>query len=269
MKAAYIESTGPAENIRFGDLPDPQIDAYDVLVKVTAVCVDPIDTYIRSGLYKIDMPLPFIIGRDMTGIVEAVGASVTKFKQGDRVWANNQGYGGRQGTFAELLSVHEQFLYRLPTNIDDKDAVSLFHSALTAIVGLYRKVNLMRGESIFINGGSGSVGTAVLQIAKANGARVAVTAGNEEKKRNCKELGADLVINYKSENIAECLQKFAPNGVDVYWDATKTADVEQALPVMAQRGRMAIMAGATHRCTLPIGELYRRNCTLYGFTITH
>src|SRR4051812_41670296 len=124
MKAAYIERVGPPENIRFGELPTPTVGPSDVLVKTTAVCVDPVDTLIRSGRLPEELPFPFIVGRDMVGVVEAIGPAVTRFARGDRVWCNNQGHHGRQGTFAEYLSVHENLLYPLPQGADGKEVAA-------------------------------------------------------------------------------------------------------------------------------------------------
>ena len=122
MKAAYIVKVGPPEDIRYGDLPVPALGNGDVLVKVSAVCVNPVDTYIRSGQFPMDLPFPFIVGRDMAGVVQGVGPAVTLFQPGDRVWCNNQGYHGRQGTFAEYVAVEEGLLYPLPAGVDDKGA---------------------------------------------------------------------------------------------------------------------------------------------------
>src|SRR5256714_4104622 len=268
MKAAYIEQLGPPANIRYGELPPPMVRERDVLVKVAAVTVDPIDTYIRGGAYKTPLPLPFIVGRDLTGVVAEIGPEVTRFKPGDHVWANNQGYDGRQGTFAEYVSVDERLLYPLPPGADLHEAVAVLHSALTAVIGLFAKARVQEGETIFVNGGSGNVGTAGLQLAKANGGRGIVTAGNEGKIGWGHEHGGELVINYKTQDIEQTIRGFASTGVDIYWDATKAPEVERALSVMARRGRLIVMAGLTHRCTLPVGPFYTSNCTLYGFTVT-
>jgi NADPH:quinone reductase-like Zn-dependent oxidoreductase len=163
MRAAYIDAVGPPENIRFGELPTPAVGPSDVLVKTTAVCVDPVDSLIRSGQLPERMSFPFIVGRDMAGVVQAVGPSVTRFAPGDRVWCNNQGYDGRQGTFAEFLAVREDLLYPLPPGVEDKQAVAFVHSALTACIGL-QEAELRAGESVFINGGAGNVGSAVLVL---------------------------------------------------------------------------------------------------------
>jgi NADPH:quinone reductase len=133
---------------------------------------------------------------------------------------------------------------------------------------LVDKARLTAGERLFVNGGSGSVGTAVLQVAKALGAKVAVTAGSDDKKARLKQFGADLVIDYHQENVFEAVREFAPKGVDVFWEATREMDMEQAINVVAEHGRIVVMAGGERQCTLPVGPFYRRNCTLYGFTIT-
>lgn len=268
MKAAYIEETGGPDVIQIGDLPMPAVGANDVLVKVKFVAVDPIDTYIRRGTYKLDLPVPFVIGRDMVGAVAEIGCAVTNFKAGDQVWCNNQGYAGRQGTFAEFISVNSQFLYHLPFGADPAKTVAVLHSALTAIVGLYFKAELQSGQTIFINGGSGNVGTIATQLAKALGAKVAVTAGSAEKAKWCKENGADLVIDYKKEDVSKALRTFAPSGVNVYWDLSPKPDMQKALDVIARRGRVLLSSGLMQQTGFKVGDFYTHNVTAYGFTIT-
>ncbi len=261
MKAAFIAKCGPAEAIRYGDLPDPVPQAGEVLVQVEAVAVNPVDTYLRSGAFPMALPFPFVIGRDLVGTVRGAGPRVRQFRAGDRVWSNCQGIHGRQGTFAELATVPEEQLYPLPARLDSVATVAVLHSALTAVIGLFDLVRLRAGDTIFINGGSGNVGTAVLQLARAGGARVAVTAGSAEKARWCADQGADLVIDYRRENVTEGLRAFAPGGVDLYWDASPQFDLDAALAVLACRGRVVVMAGLQHRCPFPVGPFYTRNAT--------
>jgi NADPH2:quinone reductase len=267
MKAAYIDQPGPAQTIHYGDLPLPAVGQRDVLVQVLAVTVNAVDTYIVSGQFQTPLPCPFIIGRDVAGIVAAVGEAVRRFRPGERVWANNQGYGGRQGTFAEYCSIDEDLLYHLPDQADLYETITVFHSGLTAAVGL-AKVQLQFGETVFINGGDGNVGTAILQIARAMGARVIVTSADERKAAWCRQLGADRIINYKTQDVHKVLQEAVPQGVNVYWDTTAHFDAARALAVSARRGRLVVMAGLTQQTTLPVGPFYTRNCTLYGFTVT-
>src|SRR5258708_18206245 len=114
MKAAFIETTGSPDVIRYGDLPRRTAQAGEVLVRVAAVAVNPIDLYIRSGLVQMQLPKPFVIGCDLAGTVEQVGPQAVRFKKGDRVWGSNQGQLGRQGTFAEYAAVEGNWLYPTP-----------------------------------------------------------------------------------------------------------------------------------------------------------
>jgi len=269
MKAAFIETPGPPESIRYGDLEEPMPRNDQVLVKVVAVTVNPIDTYIRSGAYPIPLPRPFIIGRDLVAIVEAVGRGVTRFAPGQRVWCNNQGYGGRQGTFAEFVAVDEGLLYPLPDGVNEHEAVAVVHSALTACIGLVREAAIQAGETLLINGGSGNVGSAALQVAHYFGARVIVTAGSTEKIRRCLELGADRAVNYKTEDVAAAIRDFAPQGVDVYWDTTREPDFERSVPLLKHRGRIILMAGLNAHPPFPVGAFYTKDCSMHGFAITN
>jgi NADPH2:quinone reductase len=269
MKAAYVEKLGPPENIQFGELSEPVIRSSHVLVKVAAVVVNPIDTYIRRGAYPSRIEFPFIIGRDMVGTVESVGSSVQRFRPGDRVWCNNQGYHGRQGTFAEYLAIDEEFLYPLPRAVEEKEAVAVLHSATTASIGLLREARLRSGETIFINGGAGNVGSAVLQIAASLGARIIVTAGSEDDLAYCRSLGAIRAVNYKIEDVAKAISEFAGDGIDVYWDTTSKPDFERAVPLLAHRGRIILMAGLDALPVFPVGAFYTKDCSMHGFAITN
>ena len=124
MKAAFIERTGPAHEIRYGDLPDPVPGPREALVRVRACAVNPIDTYIRGGTVAMPLTFPFIVGCDLAGEVVAVGSSVDGLRPGMRVWGSNQGVLGRQGTFAELAAVDERWLYPTPDALTDRDAAA-------------------------------------------------------------------------------------------------------------------------------------------------
>src|SRR5438067_2182309 len=138
MKAAYIETTGTPDMIRFGDLPKPTPKSGEVLVRVGAVSVNPIDLYIRAGTVAMPLPKPFIIGCDLAGTVEAVGPGATRFKVGDRVWGSNQGLLGRQGAFAEYAAVDEHWLYLTPSNVTDEQAAACALVGITAHLRLFR-----------------------------------------------------------------------------------------------------------------------------------
>ena len=153
MKAAYINEFGSADNIVYGDLPDPELGPNQVRVRTTTVDVNPIDTYIRGGLVP-ELSLPFVLGCDLAGVVEQVGPEAHRFKVGDRVWGSNQGLLGRQGTFSELCAVDEQWLYPTPDGVEDKMVVATSLVGITAHLGLFRDARLQSGESVYVNGGS-------------------------------------------------------------------------------------------------------------------
>jgi NADPH2:quinone reductase len=267
MNAAYIEETGGPENLKFGDLPDPTPTAGEVLVRVGAVSVNPIDTYVRGGMVETELPMPFIVGSDLAGTVEAVGEGVTQWKTGDRVWGANQGGHGRQGTAAELACVGADWLHAIPEGVSDEDAAAVALVGITAHIGLVLRAQVVAGETVFVNGGAGGVGSMVVQIAKALGARVIATAGSDERVAKAKAFGADEGINYKTEDVAARVLEWAPDGVDVLWETRRETDFDWAIGLLAKRGRMVVMAGRDARPMLPVGPLYVKDCSVYGFAM--
>jgi NADPH:quinone reductase len=267
MKAAYINQPGPPESIVVGELPKPQPSGSQVLVKVAATAVNPIDTYIRSGTVKMDIPLPFIVGCDLAGTVEALGPDAKRFRVGDRVWASNQGVLGRQGTFAEFAAVDEAWLHPTPAGVSDETAAACALVSLTAGLGMVRDAALKPGEILFVNGGTGGVGSMVAQMAKAIGARVVTTAGTDEKVAECRSLGADLAINYKTEDVPARVREFAPGGINVWWESLLEPDFDRAIGLLAPRGRMVLIAGRAARPQFPVGPFYVKSCKLYGLAM--
>ncbi|NIL96901.1 MAG: zinc-binding dehydrogenase [Planctomycetales bacterium] len=267
MKAAYLEETGPPEVIHYGDLPKPQPQAGQLLVKVAAVSVNPIDTYIRGGADFFKLPLPYIVGCDLAGTVEAVGPAVTRFKVGDRVWGSNQGLLGRQGTFAQYAAVDPSWLYPTPENVRDEEAAAIALVGITAHLGLFDRAKLRAGELLFINGGSGGVGSTVIQMAKIVGAQVITTAGSDAKVAICRALGADHAINYKTTDVAAAVRRVAPQGVDVYWETVRQPDLLRAVEMLAPAGRLILMAGRDAEPKFPVGPFYVKGCSMHGFVM--
>ena len=267
MKAAYINRTGPPESIIYGDLPTVKPGPADCVVKVGAVAVNPIDTYVRGGLVPMPLTFPFVIGCDLAGTVVEVGAEVDRFKPGDRVWGSNQGLLGRRGTFSEFVTVDENWLYATPRNVADEQAAAVALVGITAHLGLVRDARLQKGESIFVNGGSGGVGSMVVQMAHALGARVIATAGSDARTDLCRMFGADIVINYKTSDVSAELKKVAPTGVNVWWETVREPNFEVAVANLAARGRMIVMAGRDARPPFPVGPFYVKGCSLHGFVM--
>ncbi|MBP89312.1 MAG: quinone oxidoreductase [Planctomycetaceae bacterium] len=267
MKAAFIHETGPAANIIHGELPTPKPTGAEVLVKTGAVALNPVDTYIRNGANYWELPKPFVIGCDLAGTVDAVGPDVTRFKVGDRVWCTNQGLMGRQGTFAEYCAVDECWLYPTPDDVADETAAACALVGVTAHLGLFREANLQAGESVFVHGGTGGVGSMVVQMAKAAGARVIATGGSDEKCARCEELGADAAVNYKTQDISEAIQAFSPGGVNVVWETLREPDFDALTSYLAERGRLILMAGRDARPEFPVGPFYVKGCSMHGLVM--
>ena len=265
MKAAYIEKTGSVDQITYGDLPKPKATGAQVLVQVKAVSVNPIDTYLRSGAISMELPKPFILGCDLAGVVDAVGPEVKRLKVGDRVWGSNQGLLGRQGTFAQFAAVDEQWLYPIPEDVSFEDAAAIALVGITAHLGLFRDAQLKMSEKLFVHGGSGGVGSCVVQMARAIGARVMTTAGNDDKVQICRKLGANVVVNYRTGNLEEALKRFGD--VDVWWENLREANLERAINHLALRGRIVVMAGREAKPAFPVGPFYTRDARLYGFAM--
>jgi NADPH2:quinone reductase len=267
MKAAFIRETGGPDKITYGDLPDPSPGAGQVLVKVKAVSVNPIDTYIRNGANYWELPKPYIIGADVAGEVAAIGPEAKRFKVGDRVWGSNQGLMGRQGTFAELAAIDEQWLYPTPDNVVDETVAASALVGITAHLGLVQNAQLQPGETIFVHGGTGGVGSMVVQMARIIGARVITTGGSDEKVAAARELGAEVAINYKTQNVAEQVKQAAPQGVNVFWETLREPNFDEIVPLLAERGRIVIMAGREARPAFPVGPFYVKGCSLMGFVM--
>ena len=265
MKAAYIEKTGSIDRITYGNLPKPKPRGAQVVVRVKAVSVNPIDTYIRSGAVAMELPNPFILGCDLAGVVDAVGPDAKRLKPGDRVWGSNQGLLGRQGTFSQFAAVDEQWLYPIPEGVSFEDAAAIALVGITAHLGLFRDARLKMGEKLFVYGGSGGVGSCVVQMARAVGASVMTTAGNDDKVAICHKLGANVAVNYRTGNVEEALGRFGD--VDVWWENLREPNFERAVRHLARRGRIIVMAGRDARPAFPIGPFYTRDARLYGFAM--
>ena len=267
MNAAFITECGPASNIQYGEIQRPEPGPNQVLVRTGAAALNPVDTYIRNGANYWELPNPFVVGCDVAGTVEAVGSDVTELSVGDRVWGTNQGLLGRQGTFAEYCAIDQEWLYKTPENVTDEDAAACSLVGVTAHLGLFRDAKINADDTIFVHGGSGGVGAMVLQMAKIAGARVITSAGSQEKAERCKELGADDVILYKEENETEAIARLAPEGVNVFWETLREPDLESIVEVMAERGRIVIMAGRDARPPFPVGPFYVKGLYMFGFVM--
>ncbi len=269
MKAAFITRTGDPDVIEYGDLPDPVAGPGEVLVRVEAVSVNPIDTYVRGGLVAMELDGPYVIGCDLVGIIEACGAGADRFSVGDRVWGSNQGLLGRAGTFSELAAVGEEWLYGAPEGVSSESLAAGALVGLTAHLGLFLHAGVQEGDLVFVNGGTGGVGAAVVQLAKSIGARVVATVGSAEKQEICRSLGADLVVDYHDADCDERISSFASaaGGLDVWFETLREPTPDRTVAMMAKRGRIVLMAGRGARPEFPVGDFYTRDLRMFGFAM--
>ena len=267
MQAACIDRVGGP--IRIAALPVPRPGPTDVLVRVAASGVNHVDLFVRSGAYRTHTPLPFVIGRDAVGSVVEVGAGVAAFAVGDRVWCNSLGHAGRQGALAEYAVVAADRLYRLPDAIDPEHAAVVLHTGATAHLGLARQARLQAGETLFVEGAGGGVGSAIVQMARFMGARIIATAARRDHDW-CRQCGADVLIDYHDDDRYEQARQAAPEGIDVWWDNSGHNDFAAVLPLMRLGGRAIVMSGLRGgAASLPVGPMYTRDVSLHGFAISN
>ena len=253
--------------ITCGDLPDPVPGPRQALVRVRACAVNPIDTYVRAGTVAMPLPFPFVVGCDLAGEVVAVGPEVDRLRPGMRVWGSNQGLLGRQGTFAELAAVDERWLYPTP-----RRRVRSRRRGRGAGVDHRPSrpgdtVPLQPGETIFVNGGIGGVGSAVVQIAKVLGARVIAHGRRGREAAAVARLRGRCRARLPAPPISSERARGRPGGVHVWWETQREPDFDRPSPMLAERGRMVIMAGREARPPFPVGPFYVKGCRLLGFVM--
>ncbi|CAM5337017.1 NADPH:quinone reductase [Streptomyces aurantiogriseus] len=268
MRAAYITELGPADGIRYGDLPEPRPGPTDVLVAVVCTTVNSVDTFVRSGVFRTPVPLPLAVGRDLVGTVVEAGPGAPGFRPGDLVWCNSLGHGGRQGAAAERAVVPADRLYHLPPGVDPEQAVAVFHPAATAYLALFTHARVRLGETVFVAGAAGNVGSALVTLAAEAGARVVATASAGDADY-VTELGAAATLDYRDPGLDKALRAACPGGIDVYVDSSGTNDLPLAVEQLAPRGRIVLFAGVAARPTLPVGPLYMKDASILGFVISH
>ncbi len=267
MQAAYIRRLGPPESIRYGPLPVPRPGPADVLVRVTATTVNPVDTFVRSGVFRTPVEFPFVISRDLVGTVAAAGPGATGFAVGDQVWSNSLGHNGRQGAAAGFAVVAADRLYHLPPGVAAADAVAVAHPAATGYLGLFTHGGLQAGQDVLVAGAAGNVGSALVVLAVAAGARVIATARPADF-GYCYSLGAAQVLDYQDPELARRVRAVSPGGIDVHLDTSGANDLERAVGMLAYRGRIVLLAGVLTRPVLPAGALYMKDGSVRGFAIS-
>ncbi|UST81889.1 zinc-dependent alcohol dehydrogenase family protein [Pseudomonas siliginis] len=237
MKAMILKSFGGPDSFELSDVPKPVPQAGQVLVRVHATSINPLDYQVRRGDYPDLVPLPAITGHDVSGVVEAIGPGVSAFAPGDEVWYTPQIFDG-QGSYAEYHVAAESIIARKPASLSHLEAASLSLVGGTVWEALTVRAMLRVGESILIHGGAGGVGHVAIQVAKAMGARVFTTV-REANAEFVRSLGADVVIDYTQEDYVEAIMReTAGHGVDVVFDTIGGDTLSRSADALAQLGRV-------------------------------
>ncbi|MGF9871213.1 NADP-dependent oxidoreductase [Bacillus tropicus] len=236
MKAMIIDKYGKVP-MRMAEVPTPEINEYEVLVEIHAASINPIDFKIRDGkvkmLLKYEMPL--ILGNDFSGVITKVGSKVTRFKVGDEIYARPRK--NKIGTFAEYIAIHEDDIALKPKNLSFEEAASIPLVGLTSYQALHDIMQLQKGQKILIHAGSGGVGTFAIQLAKIMGATVTTTA-SEAGANLVKSLGADEIINYKTEKFEDMLTNY-----DAVFDTIGGTTLEKSFNIIKSGGNVVSVSG--------------------------
>jgi len=242
MQSVLMTKVGAPEVLEYQEIETPEIKSNsELLVRLKAAGVNPIDTKLRQGLYPMDN-LPAVLGCDGSGIVEAVGSDVSKFKVGDEVYFYHGGIGPIQGNYAEFRTIEERFLARKPESLNFTEAAAAPLALITAWEALHDRAHIKTGQNVFINAGAGGVGHLAIQLAKIAGTNVCTTASTEEKADFVRSLGADMVINYKEQDFVEAIMNWTDGkGVDVVMDNVGGEWIEKSFSAIAHYGHFVTL----------------------------
>lgn len=264
MKAAVLEAFGPATNFIVQEVPIPKPKFKEVLVKVLATSINPLDYQVRRGDYKNELILPVITGHDVSGVIVELGQGVENFKVGDEVYYSPEIFNG-PGSYAQYHCAQESIMALKPKNISHIEAATLPLAAGTAWEMLVTRAQLTINQTILIHGGAGGVGIPTIQIAKAMGATVFTTA-REVHHDFLRELGADYVIDYTKENYIDRIHELTHNkGVDVIIDTIGGTTLTDSGKVLSQLGQVVTLVDISQPQNLI--EAWGKNAT-YHFVFT-
>jgi NADPH2:quinone reductase len=263
MKAIRVHEFGDPEVLRFEEVPTPQPGPSQVLVRMRAIGVNPVETYIRSGSYPQKPALPYTPGNDGAGVVEEVGADVNEFKPGDRVYIA----GSISGTYAEFALCETAQAHPLPTNASFAQGAAMGTPYATAYRGLFQRAQAKPGETVLIHGASGGVGTAAVQLARAHGLRVFGTVGSDEGCKLAREQGAHEVFDHRASNQFEHIMKAtAGRGVDVIVELLANVNLGKDLTILTKGGRVVIV-GSRGRVEIDPRDAMQRDADLRGMAM--
>ena len=256
MQAVALDNFGGPETLKIQNLPLPQIDAHEVLIKVAAAGVGAWDPYEREGRFVEIMgtkpTFPYVLGTDGAGTIKAVGKDVTRFKEGDRVYAGELA-NPKGGFYAQSVALKEDNVSLIPGRLTLEQAAVLPTDGLTALTGLERVLDLQPGESLMVFGASGGIGHLALQLAKRIGAKVFAIASGDDGLELVKKLGADAAVDGRSDDVLSAARKFAPEGIDAALVTAGGEKTNKVLSAIRKGGRIAYPHGVSPEPAAPDG----------------
>jgi NADPH:quinone reductase len=262
MKAIRVRELGGPEVLRLEEAADPQPGPGQVVVRIHAVGVNPVDTYIRSGNYPIKPALPYTPGSDAAGVVESAGEGVAKVRAGDRVYV----YRSLSGTYGEKALCVEAQVHRLPDNVSYVQGAAIGVPYVTAYRALHHKAQARPGETVLVHGASGGVGVAAVQMARAAGMTVVGTAGTEKGRELVLREGAHQVADHGAADVQQQLMKLSGGGgFDVILEMLANRNLEKDLEMLALRGRVAVI-GSRGTVEMNPRETMVRDAVICGMT---
>ena len=254
---------GEPEVMKLEEVPTPEPPGSQLLVRIVAAGVNPVDTYLRTGIHAHAPKLPYTPGKDGAGIVESVGPEATKFKPGDRVYTA----GSISGTYAEYSLCREEDLGRLPDNVSFEQGAGIWTPYATSYRALFQKARAKNGESVLIHGASGGVGIAATQWAKNAGLTVIGTAGSEEGKELVKRQGANAVFDHTDEDHFGDIHDFAGRkGVDVIIEMLANVNLERDFEALGMYGRIVVV-GSRGSLQFTPRQAMTKDVSIYGMSL--
>ncbi len=270
MKSIRVHQFGGIENLVYEEAPDPSPNAGEILVKVKAAGINPLDLAIRSGKHPMStmMTLPYIPGVEAAGIVESIGPECTNFEVGDKVFGRAIG-----GSYCEWTKLAARETCHKPTEFSFEEAAGIPIVFMTAWQALFNRANLQQGETVLIHAGGGGVGTAAIQLAKRSGATVLTTVGSSEKADRAKNLGADHAILYKESSFDEEVKRLTDGqGVDVIIETVAAENLPKDIQALRINGRIVVIGNGTGKgpeATLPVGPSLFKELRLFSMTLNN
>jgi NADPH2:quinone reductase len=267
MQAIRAREFGGPEVLKLEEIPDPTAGQGQVRVRIHAVGVNPYETYMRSGTYAIKPELPYIPGADAAGVIDQVGAGVTEWKSGDRVYISGTAIHKAYGAYAQLAVCHADQVHRLPDRISFSQGAGLFVPYVTAWRALFGRANTRAGDVVMIHGASGGVGSAATQFAVSIGATVIGTAGSEQGLEVVRAQGARHAVNHRSAGyLDEITRLTGGRGPDVILEMLANVNLDHDLTVVAPGGRIVVI-GNRGRVEIDARKIMTKDVSVFGLAL--